>query len=95
MDSSWFESRSGNLFTAQNIVILLDEVCQSSQIRRFFAVFPEDKIPYPKSEGERCRIKQLTYQLPPQDCEVGEGSFDLCFYLTIFSHMFSLVFVDH
>ena len=40
------------------------------QIRRYYAVFPEDKVPYPKSEGERNRVKQLTRQLPRHDCDV-------------------------
>ncbi|XP_008843081.1 prickle-like protein 1 [Nannospalax galili] len=40
------------------------------QIQLYFACLPEDKVPYVNSPGEKHRIKQLLYQLPPHDNEV-------------------------
>ncbi|XP_049623249.1 prickle planar cell polarity protein 3 [Suncus etruscus] len=39
------------------------------QVYQFFSCLPEDKIPYVNSPGEKYRIKQLLYQLPPYDSE--------------------------
>lgn len=35
----------------------------------YFACLPEDKIPYVNSTGEKWRLRQLQYQLPPQDSD--------------------------
>ncbi|XP_061577054.1 prickle-like protein 1a [Cololabis saira] len=40
------------------------------QVQLYFSCLPEDKIPYVNSPGEKFRIKQLLYQLPPHDNEV-------------------------
>ncbi|NP_001082157.1 prickle-like protein 1-A isoform X1 [Xenopus laevis] len=40
------------------------------QVQLYFACLPEEKIPYVNSVGEKYRIKQLLYQLPPHDNEV-------------------------
>lgn len=40
------------------------------QVQLFFSCLPEDKVPYVNSPGEKFRIKQLLYQLPPHDNEV-------------------------
>ncbi|XP_025739058.1 prickle-like protein 1 [Callorhinus ursinus] len=40
------------------------------QIQLYFACLPEEKVPYVNSPGEKHRIKQLLYQLPPHDNEV-------------------------
>ncbi|XP_040834843.1 prickle-like protein 1 [Ochotona curzoniae] len=40
------------------------------QVQLYFACLPEDKVPYVNSPGEKHRIKQLLYQLPPHDNEV-------------------------
>lgn len=40
------------------------------QVRLYFSQIPDDKVPYVNSAGEKYRIKQLLYQLPPQDNEV-------------------------
>ncbi|XP_068132660.1 prickle-like protein 1 [Hyperolius riggenbachi] len=40
------------------------------QVQLYFACLPEEKIPYVNSLGEKYRIKQLLYQLPPHDNEV-------------------------
>ncbi len=39
------------------------------QIQMYFSSLPENKIPYLHSEGEKERIRQLLYQLPPHDNE--------------------------
>ncbi|KAM8933969.1 prickle planar cell polarity protein 3 [Pelodytes ibericus] len=39
------------------------------QVQQYFSNFPEDKIPYVQSPGERYRVKQLLHQLPPHDSE--------------------------
>ena len=41
------------------------------QVQLYFACLPEEKVPYVNSPGEKHRIKQLLYQLPPHDNEVG------------------------
>ena len=41
------------------------------QVQLYFSCLPEDKVPYVNSPGEKLRIKQLLYQLPPHDNEVG------------------------
>lgn len=41
-----------------------------AQIQLYFSCLPEDKIPYVNSPGEKFRVKQLLYQLPPHDNEV-------------------------
>ncbi|XP_018939937.1 prickle-like protein 1 [Cyprinus carpio] len=40
------------------------------QVQLYFSCLPEDKVPYVNSPGEKYRIKQLLYQLPPHDNEV-------------------------
>ncbi|VIO86891.1 Uncharacterized protein BM_BM7466 [Brugia malayi] len=40
-------------------------------VHMYFACLPEDKIPYVNSAGEEWRTRQLYYQLPPQDSDVG------------------------
>ncbi|XP_073994557.1 espinas isoform X2 [Rhodnius prolixus] len=40
------------------------------QVPIYFVGLPEEKIPYVNSRGERYRLNQLVYQLPPQDNEV-------------------------
>ncbi|KAM8891205.1 prickle-like protein 1a isoform 1-T3 [Spinachia spinachia] len=40
------------------------------QVQLYFSSLPEEKIPYVSSPGEKFRIKQLLYQLPPHDNEV-------------------------
>ncbi|XP_072290959.1 prickle-like protein 1 [Eucyclogobius newberryi] len=40
------------------------------QVQIFFSCLPEEKVPYVNSPGEKFRIKQLLYQLPPHDNEV-------------------------
>nr|XP_055049370.1 prickle-like protein 1a [Misgurnus anguillicaudatus]XP_055049371.1 prickle-like protein 1a [Misgurnus anguillicaudatus]XP_055049373.1 prickle-like protein 1a [Misgurnus anguillicaudatus]XP_055049374.1 prickle-like protein 1a [Misgurnus anguillicaudatus] len=40
------------------------------QVQLYFSCLPEDKVPYVNSPGEKNRIKQLLYQLPPHDNEV-------------------------
>lgn len=45
------------------------------QVQLYFSCLPEDKIPYVNSPGEKFRIKQLLYQLPPHDNEVRENHF--------------------
>lgn len=46
------------------------------QIQLYFACLPEEKVPYVNSPGEKHRIKQLLYQLPPHDNEVKEQEED-------------------
>lgn len=41
------------------------------QVQLYFSCLPEDKVPYVNSPGEKNRIKQLLYQLPPHDNEVS------------------------
>lgn len=41
------------------------------QVQLYFACLSEEKVPYVNSPGEKYRIKQLLYQLPPHDNEVG------------------------
>ncbi|KAM9376311.1 LOW QUALITY PROTEIN: prickle-like protein 1a [Pholidichthys leucotaenia] len=43
------------------------------QVQLYFSCLPEEKIPYVNSPGEKFRIKQLLYQLPPHDNEVRYG----------------------
>ncbi|XP_029901395.1 prickle-like protein 1b isoform X1 [Myripristis murdjan] len=40
------------------------------QVQMYFSCLPEDKVPYVNSPGEKYRIRQLLYQLPPHDNEV-------------------------
>uniref|UniRef100_A0A3Q2QDM0 Prickle homolog 1b n=1 Tax=Fundulus heteroclitus TaxID=8078 RepID=A0A3Q2QDM0_FUNHE len=40
------------------------------QVQMYFACLPEDKVPYVNSPGEKHRIRQLLYQLPPHDNEL-------------------------
>nr|XP_061809314.1 prickle-like protein 1 [Nerophis lumbriciformis] len=40
------------------------------QVQMYFSCLPEDKVPYINSSGEKHRIRQLLYQLPPHDNEV-------------------------
>ncbi|XP_038675939.1 prickle-like protein 1 isoform X2 [Scyliorhinus canicula] len=37
------------------------------QVHQYFRCLPEENIPYVNSTGEKFRIKQLLYQLPPHD----------------------------
>ncbi|KAM9328710.1 prickle-like protein 1 isoform 1-T2 [Pholidichthys leucotaenia] len=39
-------------------------------VQMYFSCLPEDKVPYVNSPGEKHRIRQLLYQLPPHDNEV-------------------------
>ncbi|XP_030630027.1 prickle-like protein 1b [Chanos chanos] len=43
---------------------------RAEQVQLYFSCLPEDKVPYVNSPGEKHRIRQLLYQLPPQDNEV-------------------------
>lgn len=48
------------------------ELCvPPGQVQLYFACLPEEKVPYVNSPGEKHRIKQLLYQLPPHDNEVN------------------------
>ncbi|TDG96699.1 hypothetical protein EPR50_G00231980 [Perca flavescens] len=40
------------------------------QVQMYFSCLPEEKVPYVNSPGEKLRIRQLLYQLPPHDNEV-------------------------
>ncbi|XP_072571064.1 prickle-like protein 2b isoform X2 [Paramormyrops kingsleyae] len=40
------------------------------QVHQYYSSFPEEKVPYVNSAGEKHRIKQLLHQLPPHDNEV-------------------------
>ncbi|KAI4898427.1 hypothetical protein NFI96_031812 [Prochilodus magdalenae] len=40
------------------------------QIQLYFSSLPEEKVPYVNSPGEKHRIRQLLYQLPPHDNEI-------------------------
>ncbi|KAM4614680.1 prickle-like protein 1 isoform 2-T2 [Polymixia lowei] len=40
------------------------------QVQMYFSCLSEDKVPYVNSPGEKHRIRQLLYQLPPHDNEV-------------------------
>ncbi|KAJ3596842.1 hypothetical protein NHX12_003242 [Muraenolepis orangiensis] len=40
------------------------------QVQLYFSCLPDDKVPYVNSPGEKLRVKQLLYQLPPHDNEV-------------------------
>ncbi|TRY64660.1 hypothetical protein DNTS_028692 [Danionella cerebrum] len=40
------------------------------QVQIYFSCLPEDKVPYVNSPGEKHRIRQLLYQLPPHDNEI-------------------------
>ncbi|XP_062373433.1 prickle-like protein 1, partial [Sardina pilchardus] len=40
------------------------------QVQLYFSCLPEDKVPYVNSPGEKHRIRQLLYQLPPHDNEI-------------------------
>ncbi|XP_077399920.1 prickle-like protein 1b [Vanacampus margaritifer] len=40
------------------------------QVQIYFSCLPEDKVPYVNSPGEKHRIRQLLYQLPPHDNEL-------------------------
>uniref|UniRef100_A0A8C6SV90 Prickle homolog 1b n=1 Tax=Neogobius melanostomus TaxID=47308 RepID=A0A8C6SV90_9GOBI len=40
------------------------------QIQMYFSCLPEEKVPYVNSPGEKHRIRQLLYQLPPHDNEL-------------------------
>ncbi|XP_051976783.1 prickle-like protein 1 [Xyrauchen texanus] len=39
------------------------------QVQIYFSCLPEEKVPYVNSPGEKHRIRQLLYQLPPHDNE--------------------------
>lgn len=39
----------------------------AARVRQYMNSLPEDKIPYVNSKGEKYRIRQLLYQLPPHD----------------------------
>lgn len=53
-------------------VLMASTLCCPPQIQLYFACLPEDKVPYVNSPGEKHRIKQLLYQLPPHDNEVKQ-----------------------
>lgn len=57
---------------AQTFLLCIDGIhpVLPPQIQLYFACLPEDKVPYVNSPGEKHRIKQLLYQLPPHDNEV-------------------------
>ncbi|XP_066525859.1 prickle-like protein 1b isoform X2 [Hoplias malabaricus] len=40
------------------------------QVQLYFSCLPEEKVPYVNSPGEKHRIRQLLYQLPPHDNEI-------------------------
>uniref|UniRef100_W5LB53 Prickle homolog 1b n=2 Tax=Astyanax mexicanus TaxID=7994 RepID=W5LB53_ASTMX len=40
------------------------------QVQLYFSSLPEEKVPYVNSPGEKHRIRQLLYQLPPHDNEI-------------------------
>ncbi|XP_043943388.1 prickle-like protein 1 [Protopterus annectens] len=42
----------------------------TEQVQLYFSCLPDEKVPYVNSPGEKHRIKQLLYQLPPHDNEV-------------------------
>jgi hypothetical protein len=42
---------------------------KADQVHQYFMSIAEEKIPYVNSYGEKYRIKQLLYQLPPHDNE--------------------------
>jgi hypothetical protein len=42
---------------------------KADQVHQYFSLISDDKIPYVNSVGEKYRIKQLLYQLPPHDSE--------------------------
>lgn len=44
------------------------------QVQMYFSCLPEEKVPYVNSPGEKHRIRQLLYQLPPHDNEVKRDS---------------------
>lgn len=48
--------------------LMVSDLCP--QVQLYFSCLPEDKVPYVNSPGEKYRIKQLLYQLPPHDNEV-------------------------
>lgn len=43
---------------------------RAEQVQMFFSCLPDDKVPYVNSSGEKHRVRQLLYQLPPHDNEV-------------------------
>lgn len=43
------------------------------QVQMYFSCLPEDRVPYVNSPGEKHRIRQLLYQLPPHDNEVRDN----------------------
>lgn len=61
--SSWRDQSAGYL-TKFHLT------CLHLQVQMYFACLPEDKVPYVNSPGEKHRIRQLLYQLPPHDNEV-------------------------
>lgn len=63
--------------------IFKKETCQFNlqwilQVQIYFSCLPEEKVPYVNSPGEKYRIRQLLYQLPPHDNEVCEFCHDFC-----------------
>ncbi|XP_076862844.1 prickle-like protein 1b [Brachyhypopomus gauderio] len=40
------------------------------QVQQYFSCLPEEKVPYVNSPGEKHRIRQLLFQLPPHDNEI-------------------------
>lgn len=88
-DTHWYgrltakESPLFNAFKQPNkrVIVRLDEGLDLFthvsflQVQMYFACLPEDKVPYVNSQGEKHRIRQLLYQLPPHDNEV-ERLFD-------------------
>ncbi|XP_065572253.1 uncharacterized protein LOC136034772 [Artemia franciscana] len=40
------------------------------QVHLYFSSLPEEKVPYVNSVGEKNRVRQLLYQLPPHDNEI-------------------------
>ncbi|XP_068611290.1 prickle-like protein 1 [Brachionichthys hirsutus] len=43
---------------------------RAEQVQMYFSCLPEEKVPYVNSPGEKHRVRQLLYQLPPHDNEV-------------------------
>ncbi|XP_068163497.1 prickle-like protein 1 [Antennarius striatus] len=41
------------------------------QVQMYFSCLPDGKVPYVNSPGEKLRVQQLLYQLPPQDHEAA------------------------
>lgn len=61
------------------------------QVQLYFSCLPEEKIPYVNSPGEKFRIKQLLYQLPPQDNEVRPFRVQVIYHYLLTASYFLLM----